>query len=294
MLGRSERDSGTHVRHAVEAAGWARDDDGSERQSELLDLGTTGATLATAARIEGLRAVLHLGHPLQPSDDLEQALLAADPTLVVTDAVAVVPSWAWVGRSPEASGEVVVDEAGMRDCRHALRATGASPRLVSSRTTVAERVELAGPNGSLVLERERIPAGHVELAGSARLVDGDPVWYGLVESRAEATIADGGAQVWVAFGPRDDHRGSLQQTLGVVADVGIDLDHLRSHPSSGGPHVFFASFGCPGRDVLERLTAGLRSRGVAHRVLAVLPGRAFVPSPPAFAPRWSDAVGGAR
>ncbi|BDZ40945.1 hypothetical protein GCM10025865_02440 [Paraoerskovia sediminicola] len=292
MLGRSERESGEHVRQAVESAGWTRADDGpdgSERQSELLDLGTTSATLATVARIEGLRAVLHIGHPLQPSEDLERALLAADRSLVVTGAVAVRADWVWVGPSRDAGGSVVVDEAGMRDCRHVLRAMGAAPRLVPSRAGVAERVDLAGSAGSLVIERSRVPAGFVELVGSARLTEGDPVWYGLVESRAEAAKVEGEAQVWFAFGPRDDHRGSLQETLRVFADVGIDLDHLRSHPSAEGPHVFFASFACPAPTVLDDLVARLDDRGVARRVLAVIPGVTFVPSPQAFRPEWDAA-----
>ncbi|GII99651.1 hypothetical protein CLV28_0221 [Sediminihabitans luteus] len=296
MLGRSERESGAHARSAVTAAGWddhepvdAAGPGARPAELELLDLGTTSATLATVARIEGLRAVLHVGHPQQPAHELERAMLAADPSLVLTASVAVLSQWAWVAPAAAATGGVVVDEAGMRDCRHVLRTMGASPHLVPTRTSLAERVEIAGPGGSLVIERSRVPAGWVELAGSERLRDADPIWYGLVESRAEATITDGGAQVWLAFGPSDDHRGSLQRVLGVLADVGIDLDHLRSHPSSAGPHVFFASFGCSSTQLLRDLLARLTEQSVAQRVLAVLPGREFVPSPHAFTPRWDAA-----
>ncbi|WP_255371831.1 hypothetical protein [Cellulosimicrobium sp. CUA-896] len=129
--------------------------------------------------------------------------------------------------------------------------------------------------------------GFAELPGSERLTDGPPVWYGLLESRDAAPRPDGTAQVWLAFGPHDDHRGSLQQTLGLVAAAGIDLQHLRSHRSQAGPHIFFSAFSCPDADVLAALVRDFDERGVSHRVLAVLPGHEFVPGPDALEPRWS-------
>lgn len=300
MLGRSERESGPQALLAATAAGWGADGDDSGRSEPdaLLDLGSTTATLSTVASIDGLSAVVHLGHPAQPSHELERALLAAPPSLVLSAAVAVPAQWVWVGRSAsaqDASGPVVVDEAGMRDRRHVLRTMGMSPRLVPSRTSLEERVALAGSDGTLVVERSvatsaLAPLGFGELPGSEALSQGAPVWYGLLESRESAPRAAGAAQVWLAFGPRDDHRGSLQQTLGLVADAGIDLQHVRSHRSQAGPHIFFSAFSCPDADVLDRLLGDFDDRGVAHRLLAVLPGHEFVPGPDALAPRWS-AVG---
>jgi hypothetical protein len=296
MLGRSERESGAQALLAASSAGWV---DPADAEA-LLDLGSTTATLSTVASIDGLSAVVHLGHPAQPSHELERALLAAPPTLVLTGAVGVPAQWAWVGRSAGAhdvAGHVVVDEAGMRDRRHVLRTMGVSPRLVPTRTTLEERVALAGSDGSLVVERgvaraSLAPLGFVELPGSERLAEGAPVWYGLLESRAAAPHVDGSAQVWLAFGPRDDHRGSLQQTLGLFADAGIDLQHLRSHRSQAGPHIFFTAFSCPDASALDGLVRGFTERGVAHRVLAVLPGQEFVPGPDALEPRWADASPG--
>lgn len=293
MLGRSERESGPHALLAASAAGWV---DGDPAEAEaLLDLGSTSATLSTVASIDGLSAVVHLGHPAQPSHELERALLAAPPSLVLTSAVAVPAQWVWVGRAAraeEAAGPVVVDEAGMRDRRHALRAMGMTPQLVPTRMPLEQRVALAGADGTLVLERSVAAAapaglGFVELPGSERLTQGAPVWYGLLESRGTAPRPEATAQVWLAFGPHDDHRGSLQQTLALVAAAGIDLQHLRSHRSQAGPHIFFSAFSCPDAQVLSELVRDFDERGVSHRVLAVLPGHEFVPGPEALEPRWS-------
>ena len=300
MLGRSERESGPQALLAATSAGWVADDGAVVRgeADALLDLGSTTATLSTVASIDGLSAVVHLGHPAQPSHELERALLAAPPSLGISAAVAVPAQWVWVGRSAgaqDASGPVVVDEAGMRDRRHALRTMGMTPRLVPTRTPLEERVALAGADGTLVVERSvataaLAPLGFVELPGSERLGDGAPVWYGLLESRDSAPRVEGPAQVWLAFGPRDDHRGSLQQTLALVAAAGIDLQHLRSHRSQAGPHIFFTAFSCPGADVLDGLVRDFGERGVACRVLAAVPGQEFVPGPDALAPRWADAA----
>lgn len=279
MLGRSERESPAHAVLAARMAGWAD-------PVELLDLGTTTDTLATVASIEGLTAVVHLGHPEHPAPGIERALLEGGSSLILTAAVAVPSQWVWVGAGAT-GGQVVIDEAGLRDCAGVLRGLGASPRLVPTRTTVDERIALAGDGGSLVLERSRVPAGFVELPDSAALAAGGPVWYGLLESRADWPAFAAPAQVWLAFGPADDHRGSLQPTLGVIADAGLDLDHLRSQPSTGGPHVFFTSFSCPASDTLRDLVAALTEQGVAHRTLAVLPGEAFVPGPDTLTPRWA-------
>lgn len=294
MLGRSERESGAQALLAATAAGWVEGD--PAEADALLDLGSTTATLSTVASIDGLSAVVHLGHPAQPSHELERALLAAPPSLVLTGASAVPAQWVWVGRSGAArdlTGHVVVDEAGMRDRRHVLRTMGVSPSLVPTRTSLEERIALAGPDGSLVVERSVAAGplaalGYAELAGSEVLGDGAPVWYGLLESRDAVPRAEGVAQVWLAFGPRDDHRGSLQETLALVAQAGIDLQHLRSHRSQAGPHIFFCAFSCPDAGTLDGLLGGFAERGVAHRLLAVLPGQEFVPGPDALAPRWAS------
>lgn len=281
MLGRSERESGPHARQAATAAGWAA------TPEDLLELGTTSSTLATVATIADVAAVVHLGHPAQPSHDLERALLAAPPQVAITAATSIAPDWVWVGTSASTSGTVVVDEAGMRDCRHALRAMGLSPRLVPTRTSLAERVAFAGPDGSLVIERSEVPAGYHELAGSERLAERSPLWYGLVQAGVGLQSFDRPAQVWLAFGPRDDHRGSLQQTLGVIAAAGIDMQHLRSLRSQAGPHFFFSSFTCSDSGLLSGLLEEFGERGVSQRVLAVIPGERFLPGPDALDPRWS-------
>ncbi|SDC53819.1 hypothetical protein SAMN05216410_1858 [Sanguibacter gelidistatuariae] len=281
MLGKSARESGPHARLAAATGGWG--------EGDLLDLGSTTATLATIANIANLAAVVHIGHPAQPTPELERSLLSGDRSLLLTQAVAVSPEWAWVGRTAEASGTAIVDEAGMRDCRHVLRAMGVSPHLVPTTTTLTERIALAGEHGTLVVERSIIPAGFQELPGSARLGQVPLIWYGLLQTHETLTRFERPAQIWLAFGPRDDHRGSLQETLGVIAATGIDLQHLRSQRSQAGPHVFLTSFTCVSSDVLESLLTEFTARGVEHRVLAVLTGQEFLPGPDALTPVWAAA-----
>lgn len=285
MLGRTERESGTHARLAAQIGNWDTAENRDE-PSDLLNLGSMTTTLATVSEIAELSAVMHIGHPSQPAHDLERALLASDHRLMVSAAVAVTPQWAWVGRKAEAAGNVVVDEAGMRDCRYALRTMGANPQLVPSRTTISERIDIAGPNGSLLIERSIIPAGFREIPGSERLNQDAPVWYGLVgETNGWHSFTDP-AQVWLAFGPNTDHQGSLKESLGVFERTGTDLKHLRSQRSIAGPHVFFTSFSCENSTGLTELLAEFADRQVSHRVLAVLPGQDFHPGPDGIAPHW--------
>lgn len=301
MLGRTERESATHAAAAAAAAGWtglAEPEDASwdsapVQPPELLDLGGVTDTLATVAVIGDLSAVVHLGHPEQPAPLLEESLLSGAAALMLTDAVAVPTQWVWVGAADAVglnratSGVVVLDEAGLRDCREALRSTGASLRLVPARTSVEERLALAGPAGTLVIERARVPASLAELPSSRRLADLGPSWFGLLEARSERPGFHEPAEVWLAFGPGTDHRGSLRETLGVIADAGLDLQHLRSQPTPDGPHHFFSAFRCADSSVLDALVAELDRRGVANRVLAVLPGNRFRPGPTALAPVWA-------
>ncbi len=298
MLGRTERESPAHAALAAQQGGWsgvvvsdgaAPASAGPHELVEVLDLGTATDMLATVASIADLAAVVHLGHPEQPAPILEEALLAGDPSLMITAATPVRTQWTWAGRAEATGGAVVIDESGLRDCRDVLRTLGVSPRLVPARTPVEERLAIAGQGGSLIVERSRVPAGLVELPGSERLAALPPVWYGLLETRSAWPRFDGPAQVWLAFGPYDDYRGSLQPTLAVIAENGVDLQHLRSHPSAAGPHVFFTSFLCPEVAVLDALVADLDAAGIAHRTLAVLPGSGFVPGPTALIPRWAGA-----
>jgi len=281
MLGRSSRESGEVARLAARLAGWSHDDE------DLLDLGSTSQALMTIGSIDDLAAVLHLGHPAQPDHPLEQRLLESVPSVVLTAAVAVPPSWTWVGRQEDARGTVVVDDAGVRDCRGTLRDLGLSPHLVPSSTPVAERLALAGPDGSLVIERSRVPDGYVELP-AAGLLPREPVWYGLAERRPGRSSVTEPSQVWLALGPSDDHRGSLGASLRTIAEAGFDLQHLRSQRSAAGPHVFYTSFSCPDPEAFERLRTELAGRQVRHRVLAVLPGTSFVPGPDPVEPQWPE------
>ncbi len=287
MLGRTERESGTHARFAAQIGTW---DTAANRDepSDLLNLGSMTATLATVSEIAELSAVMHIGHPSQPAHDVERALLASDHRLIVSAAVAVTTEWTWVGRKAEATGNVVVDEAGMRDCRHVLRAMGASPQLVPSKTSLSERIEIAGTNGSMLIERSLIPAGFQEIPGSERLNQSAPVWYGLVGETSGWAPFTEPAQVWLAFGPRADHQGSLKESLGVFEHTGIDLKHLRSQQSDAGPHVFFTSFSCENSTRLTEVLAEFADRGVSHRVLAVLPGQEFQPGPDGLTPHWAS------
>jgi hypothetical protein len=283
MLGKSARESGPHARRAAIEGGWA------PAGVELLDLGTTSATLATVANMGNLAAVVYIGHPAQPDPELERNLLSSDPSLLLTQAVAVESEWTWVGRTVDATGAAIVDESGMRDCRHALRAMGVNPHLVPTQMTDAERIALAGDMGTLVVEESAVPEGFQTLPGSARLRAAKHIWYGLLEPHSELQPFNELAQVWLAFGPRDDHRGSLQESLGIFAAAGIDLQHLRSQRSQAGPHVFLTSFSCPDSAVLSTILDEFGSRGVENRVLAVFGGVESIPGPDALTPLWAAA-----
>lgn len=278
MLGRSTRDSGPLTRSAATQAGWQRDD------LDLLDLGTTSATLSTVGSIRGLGAVVHIGHPAQPDPDLERTLLQSPVGVLLTAAVTVPSQWVWVGTRATAGAHTVVDEAGMRDCRHRLRAMGVHPQLVPTSTEMADRVALAGVDGALVVERSRVPAGFVELAGSETL-SGEKIWYALATAPQTAALSSP-SQVWLAFGPTDDHRGSLQSMLDIIASAGFDLQHLRSQSANDGPHVFFCAFVCDSQTALSALLLEFGKRGVRHRTLALLPVIDTVLGPDAVEPRW--------
>ncbi|MCL1899001.1 MAG: hypothetical protein FWG11_00510 [Promicromonosporaceae bacterium] len=291
MLGRTSRESPVHAAAAARSGAWSAlpPGDGDEliEIDELLDLGSTRQTLATVAAVDDLAAVVHLGHPEQPAELLEASLLSADHSLGVVAAQPVAAEWTLVAR-PGASGlSVTVDEAGLRDCGEILRSGGLLPQVVPGRMSAAQRLQVAGPDGSLLLESSRVPAGLVELPFSAQLKALPPIWFGLLGSRQAPPAFAQTSQVWLALGPSDDRRGSLRSTLTIFADTGLDLQHLRSHPASGGPHVFFSSFSCPGSGVLATLVAELDAANIANRVLAVLPGENFLPGPKGLEARWT-------
>src|SRR5690606_41310023 len=105
MLGRSERESPAHAMLAARTAGW-------NDPVEPLALGTTADTLATVASIDGLAAVVHLGHPEQPAPGLERALLEGDASLSLTAAAAAPAQRVWAGAGP-ATGQGRTHEAGV-------------------------------------------------------------------------------------------------------------------------------------------------------------------------------------
>ena len=280
MLAKSSKESAGHVRIAAVSAGWV-----AEENPDLLDLGAATSLMSTMAEIDNLKAVVHIGHPAQPNSKIERVLLAANPQLVIKDAIAVTSQWMLVASSLEASAFAVVDEAGMRDCRYTLRKLGLSPHLVPNNTPLSERMALAGDRGALVLTQDQVPAGFQELPGANELKQ-DKLWFGLLERGEPDFTFTSPAQVWVAFGPDADHRGSLQQSLGIIADAGIDLSHLRSQPTSVGTAAFFSSFQCESGEVLKGLVSELVANRIENRVLAVIPGNSFLPGPDVLNPVW--------
>lgn len=283
MLGTSERESAVHARLAAQKGGWDHGD------TVMLELGSRTATLATIAAIGGISAVVHIGHPSQPDPDLERRLLSAENSLLLTSAVAIEPQWTLVGRSQESTGTAIIDEAGMRDCRHVLRTLGITPQVVPSTMSMEDREELAGEHGMLVIERERIPSGFSQLDGAALFdTSVQPLWYGLLETAEALYDFEGESQIWLAFGPDTDHEGSLVVTLNVFADHGIDLQHLRSQRSTLGPHVFLSSFAISNSSVLRKLLAQLSAQNVQYRIIGILPNTEFVPGPDALQPIWSN------
>ena len=231
--------------------------------------------------------MVHLGHPEHPAPGLERALLEGASSLIVTAAVAVPGQWVWVGAGATV-GQVVIDEAGMRDCASVLRGLGASPRLVPTRATVEERIALAGEGGSLVIERSRVPAGFAELPDSAgarrgrpRLVRAPGVPWRLARpSPSPRRCGSRSARRTTTSVPCSRPSRSSR----TPASTWTTCAASRRRP---GRTSFFTSFSCPTSDALSDLVAALTERGVAHRTLAVLPGEAFVPGPDALTPRWA-------
>ncbi|ACV08459.1 ACT domain-containing protein [Jonesia denitrificans] len=282
MLGKSARESTIHAAQAAQSAQWARAGD------ELLDLGSRASTLSTIASIEAISAVVHIGHPAQPDPELERLLLTGDDALIITAAVHITPQWVLAARSESTSGTVLADEAGMRDCRTELRALGLVPQVVPTHMPMAERVAIAGPDDLLLVERAMIPVGYTEIALSSRLRDLSELWYGLLEaSRGLPSFSDP-AQIWLAFGPQEDHEGSLLSTLTVFADHSVDLQHLRSARAASGTHVFLSSFGIPSSTHLRGLLDTLEGRGIDYRILAVIPGTQHPHGPDAINPVWDN------
>lgn len=281
MLGRISRESASTAWNAARTAGWLTDETG------LLDLGSTTSTLSTVGSIDHLGAVVHIGHPSRPDPELEHALLSSPTGVQLVAAQVVQTDWVWVGQTTGASGHTVVDEAGMRDCRHLLRSMGVNPHLVPTTMTIEDRIQLAGPDGMLLVERSRVPENYVEISGSAGLGD-NPLWYGLAVRRSGISVTEP-SRVWLAFGPTADHRGSLHAVLGSIADVGFDLVHLRSHPTHDGPHVFFCAFDTDAAASLAALLGMFAQLDVAYRVLAVFPNVVATPDPSALEPKWSTA-----
>ncbi|GAA2245263.1 hypothetical protein GCM10010401_18260 [Rarobacter faecitabidus] len=278
MLGRITRESALTAWRAASDAGWLTDETG------LLDLGSTTSVLSTVGSIADLGAVVQIGHPSRPDPELEHALLSSPPGVQLVAASVVESDWLWVGPSRGASGHTVVDEAGMRDCRHRLRAMGVNPHLVPTTMPIEDRISLAGVDGMLVIERDAVPDGFVELPGSEQL-GARPLWYGLVRRVTQSQITEP-SRIWLAFGPTIDHRGSLHAVLGSIADVGFDLVHLRSHPTHDGPHVFFCAFDAAASAEVDALLGMFSSRSVAHRILAVFPSVVATADPSALEPRW--------
>lgn len=298
MLGRVERESPVHAALAAALGGWSATDpldagswdSAPASDEELLDLGGLTDTLATIAVMGDLAAVVQIGNPAAPEPVIEDYLLRGPANLMVVAAEAVPAQWVWVGG---AGGVVVVDEAGLRDCREHLRNLGNPLRLVPAQATVAERMAAAGPDGSMVIERDRAPQNWTLIAEPEEITGSALLWYGLIDSYESLPQFDDVAQVWLAFGPSGDYRGSLRETLGEFANLGLDLTHLRSQREASGPdgeprpHHFFTAFSCPNSAVLQALITALHKNQVRHRVLAIIPGQNFQPEPLGLTPRWS-------
>jgi len=297
VLGRVERESPVHAALAAALGGWSATDPAEAgtwdsaptNGEELLDLGGLTDTLATVAVMGDLAAVVQIGNPAAPDPLIEDYLLRGPANLMVTAAAAVPAQWVWVGG---ASGVIVVDEAGLRDCREYLRNLGNPLRLVPAQASIADRMAAAGPDGSMVIERDRAPLGWEQVPGSDEISESPLLWYGLVDSCEGIPQFDAEAQIWLAFGPSGDYRGSLRETLGEFANLGLDLSHLRSQREPTGddgkprPHHFFSAFTCPNSTVLTELITALQTNQVQYRVLAAIPGANLHPEPLGLTPRW--------
>jgi hypothetical protein len=321
MLGRTQWESPVHTALAAAAGNWtatAPDDAGAWDSApvaaeEMLALGGLTDTFATVAVMADLAAVVYIGSPTDPDPSVEDYLLRGNRKLLVVAAQAVPSQWVWVGpvdypfnvdsqpqrhvgfhthtRGSQIRGSVVLDEAAMRDLREPLRSVAAPLRVVPAHTNELERALITEATGSMIIERDRIPSGFVELPRSSSVTDLAPLWYGLVDAREVLPSFNEAASVWLAFRPSDDYQGSLRNTLEVFEELGLDLTHLRSQREPDDvfgprPHHFFTAFGCQNVGVLDALRRKLSRRKVEHRVLAIIPGAEFSPKPSGLSPQW--------
>lgn len=280
MLGRSARESHSQALSAALKAGWV------QNPEDLLNLGVNSEVFSTVAKVSNISAIMHIGHPHQPDPELEQDLLSSQTNLLITDVISIPSTWVWVGRGGEPIGPVVVDTAGLRDVLPILRKFGLSPRLVPVKTSLEERIELAGVTGTLVIEGDRVPSGFEVLPGNEELESFTDVWYGLVSAEAKIPDFIEPTTIWLAFGPAQDAKGSLRETLGVLSDSEVDLAHLRSYGTKAGPHAFLCAFESPSKDHLKQLIVSLNAQSVKHRVLGVLKGATDADTPHTLEPNW--------
>lgn len=263
MIGTTSDESLEHVRLACEAAGWELD------QGMVLPLGSLERSLDTVATIPDLNCVVSIGRKSAPDTALEEALLRTRNHVAVTGVVQIELEWVLVSRGGSSGSVVVLDEAAFKDCPTWLEQIDASPLVVTPSMDLMERARLATGDGSLLIEKSRVPKGW-------QLVESDlgrrMAWYGLCGSRTESPFTTT-STVWLAFQPDREFRGSLSQSLQNFSEHDIDLQYLRSRDAAQGGHLFFCAFESPSSAALGLLVADLQKSGARTRILALIPER---------------------
>lgn len=282
FVGRAYGDSDVHALRAGRTAGWVGETD------LVPEIGTLKQVLQTAGYIHDSGAIVRIGEPLQPRQELEIALLQAPPGVRLVDVCAVPSEWSWVAEADQVQTSVVLDEVAFQDCGDSLEQLGLFPQVVPSAMSVQNRMRLAGSQGSLILEESRIPAGWFELPGTAAIRRQAPIWYGLAGFFEPAPVLPMGSVVWLAFAPRVEKTGGLRDVLEVFSRSGISLKHLRSFPQVDGNYAFCSTFHVQHEIRADEIFDQLTAQQTDFRVLATFSQGGDGPSVEGIAPIWES------
>lgn len=286
FLGRVAGDSGIHSLAASDVAGWLIDGD------LVPESGSLRQVLHTAGYIHDFAAIVRIGDPLQPRQDLEIALLEAPQGVRLVAVSSCQSQWAWAAETEGVQSTVILDEDAFQDCRSVIEELGLLPHVVPTAMTLADRTKLASRGSSIVVEKSRIPKGWLELPGTESFQVAEPVWFGLVQHAKKPQELEAGSVAWLAFTPSVERAGSLRDVLGAFVECHIDLKHLHSFRRVDGSYAFSCTFRVDsewsGRDILQALS----EQGINHRLLAAFMSGDAEPASQLLAPQWDGVQSG--
>lgn len=244
------------VQRGARALGWS----GSEFFVSMPDLDTLVSTMDTVPDLDG---AIRIGAVKRPRTDLLRALYDSRGTTMVTRVTQIPSPWVWRRTGDGAVTGIVVRQHAYWDVHEFLTGQGLAVRVAPSSATTEELLLAAAEIGSVLVDVEEPLEGEL-LAEPVEL--GSTVTIGLLERSmpAQATY------FWLALRPEQERPGVLADALTRLAEVGIDLDFLRSDDLDDGRHCFYLGFRGTVEGV-DRLGSLLAEIGMRVRVLGAFP-----------------------